>query len=330
MFHASRACCFSGGTLPAGSTAVRPADRAGLGEAPPQHPSARRRDREQDRAIGPMPRLPTTIGAARSVFRSPEIRARVLDLGSDHAVLDVIVDQPHGLHEGIHRGRSGEFPASFLELVRQRNRLHRDRRCLWSRTAPAIGFVPPHEGSKRALACDKLLRAPRVVDDGLDLSPMANDALVLEQSSDVAPGEARNRIEIEVVEGCTKILALRQDGAPAQSRLKAFQAQFLEQTMIVTDRKASFGIVVAEKLRRGTAPAAAQCSTGPTIVLLICVSMHQGHGAVGHAKMDFSRSSTLDGLISRISARTIPSATNGSAFTLSCRSGIELLCATIP
>jgi len=39
------------GRLPAGSPAVRAADRADLGEASPQHPSPRRRDGEQNRAI---------------------------------------------------------------------------------------------------------------------------------------------------------------------------------------------------------------------------------------------------------------------------------------
>ena len=48
-----------------------------------------------------------------SAPRSPERLARALDFGSDHAIHNVIVDQPQ--HEGIDRGRSDEFPALLLE-----------------------------------------------------------------------------------------------------------------------------------------------------------------------------------------------------------------------
>ena len=53
-------------------------------------------------------------GAMASALWSPEILARALNLGSDHAVLNMIVDQPHCLHEGVNRGRSDEFPALFF------------------------------------------------------------------------------------------------------------------------------------------------------------------------------------------------------------------------
>src|SRR6185369_2412290 len=95
-----------------------------------------------------------------------------------------------------------------------------------------------------------------------DLPAMADDARILEQTFDVAPGETRDPVEIEVVEGCTEVLALGQNGAPAQSGLEAFQTQLLEQAMIVTDGETPFGVVIAEKLRRGGAPAAARLAIG--------------------------------------------------------------------
>src|ERR1051326_7543361 len=206
----------------------------------------------------------------------------------------MIVDQSHGLHEGMDGGRSDERPAALLELFRQRDRLRGGRRSLRSRVAPGVRLVAPHEDRQRALACDEFLRAPGIVDDGFDLSPMANDALVLQQSDDVAPGEARDRIEIEIMEGGTKVLALRQDGAPAQSRLEAFEAQFLEQATIVADREAPFGIVVAEELRRGTAPAAAWLFIGADDRCAHLRFDGPDAGRGGHARMDFSRSSTRD------------------------------------
>ena len=59
------------------------------------------------------------------------------------------------------------------------------------------------------------------------------------------------------MEGRAEVLALGEDGAPAQSGLKTLQTQFLEQAMIITDRETPFGVVIAEELRCGTAPAAA-------------------------------------------------------------------------
>ncbi len=96
-----------------------------------------------------------------------------------------------------------------------------------------------------------------IVDDRLDLAAMADDAFILEQAVDVALGETRYPAEIEIMEGGAEVLALGQNGAPAQSGLKTLQTQFLEQAMIITDREPPFGIVIAEKLRCSTAPAAA-------------------------------------------------------------------------
>src|SRR5258706_9613850 len=49
-----------------------------------------------------------------------ELPARALDFGSHHTALDVVVDQSHGLHEGVHGRRSDELPALLLQLFRQR------------------------------------------------------------------------------------------------------------------------------------------------------------------------------------------------------------------
>jgi hypothetical protein len=91
---------------------------------------------------------------------------------------------------------------------------------------------------------------------------MADDAFILEQAFDVALAKARYPVKIEIMERGAEVLALGQDGAPAQSGLKTLQTQFLEQAMIIADREAPFGIVIVEKLRCGAAPVAACFAIG--------------------------------------------------------------------
>ncbi len=69
--------------------------------------------------------------------------------------------------------------------------------------------------------------------------------------------EARNSVEVEAMEGCSKVLPLGQNRAPAQSGLKPLQAQFLEQALIVIRWEPPFGVVIAEKLRGAATPTAA-------------------------------------------------------------------------
>ena len=87
---------------------------------------------------------------------------------------------------------------------------------------------------------------------------MADDACILEQTIEVALGEARYPVEVKIMEDCPEVLALSEDGAPTQPRLKPLQAKFLKQAIIVADWEAPFSIVIAEKFWRGNAPAASR------------------------------------------------------------------------
>ena len=115
----------------------------------------RRLDRHLRRA-GPRQRIAAPLSWR---LRSLEFLACALDLRPDHAVLDVVVDQPHRLHEGIDRGRPDELPALLLELLRQRDGFRRRRRRLRSCAALAVGFVAPDEGGQRAFPLDQFARA---------------------------------------------------------------------------------------------------------------------------------------------------------------------------
>src|SRR5690606_19439517 len=121
-----------------------------------------------------------------------------------------------------------------------------------------VRLVTPDEGGQRAFPLDEFAGASRVVDDGLDLAAVADDAFVIEQPVDVALGEARYPIEIETMKRHAEILALGKDGSPAQTRLEGLQADFLEQAAIIVDRKAPFRVVVIEELGSRRAPAAAR------------------------------------------------------------------------
>ena len=158
-----------------------------------------------------------------SAPRSPETLACALNFGPDYTVLNMIVDQPHSLHEGIHRGGSDEFPTQLFQILRQSKRFRRGRGSLRFRKLFHVWFITPDEGCQRAFPFDELPGLPRIVDDRLDLATVADDPFVLEQTSEVAPGEARYPVEIEIMEGGAEILALGENGAPTQSGLKALQ-----------------------------------------------------------------------------------------------------------
>src|SRR6266496_1267596 len=194
--------------------------------------------------------------------RSLETLARALDFASDHAVRDMIVDQPHCLHESIHRGGSHEFPAQLFQILRQGKRLRRGRGSLRLRKLLHVRFVTPDEGCQRAFPFDELPGLSGIIDDCLDLAAVSNDPFVFEQTIEVALGEACDPVKVEIVEGGAEILALGEDGAPTQSGLKTFETQFLEQAIIIADRKTPFSVVIGQKLRGRSAPAATSFAVG--------------------------------------------------------------------
>ena len=140
----------------------------------------------------------------------------------------MIIDQSHGLHEGIHRGGSDEFPAQLFQILRQSKRFRRGRGSLRFRKLLHVWFVTPDEGCQRAFPFHDLPGPPGIIDGCLDLAAVADDSFVFEQTIKVALGEVRYPVKIEIMEGGAEIPALGEDGAPAQSGLKTLQTQFLE------------------------------------------------------------------------------------------------------
>src|SRR5581483_5133617 len=88
---------------------------------------------------------------------------------------------------------------------------------------------PPDVVSKRWELCLNLQKRPGIADGGGDLEAVANDARVDQQLFDLSLAVAGDSFGIKAIEGTAKILALRQDSLPTQSRLGSFQYQEFEQ-----------------------------------------------------------------------------------------------------
>ena len=112
-------------------------------------------------------------------------------------------------------------------------------------------------GEAAALALD-LQHARRVVDGRFDLAAMADDAGIGQQTFNVVPIEARHALRIEAGKRRAEVLALAQDGQPAQARLEAFEAELLEQAHVIADRPPPLVVVVVRVVGQVLLPGAAQ------------------------------------------------------------------------
>ena len=83
-----------------------------------------------------------------------------------------------------------------------------------------------------------------------------------QKTLDVARRETRDLVESEVRECGAEVIALREDRSPAQAGLEAFEAQLLEQPLVVVHREAPVRVVVCHVLRRGRTPVAALLAVG--------------------------------------------------------------------
>jgi hypothetical protein len=86
---------------------------------------------------------------------------------------------------------------------------------------------------------------------------MTHDRRVGQEPLDVLLAEPRHLLEVETVEGAPEALPLSQDRQPRESGLEAFEAELLEQPLIVGDREAPFRVVVGAVLGCRVGPEAA-------------------------------------------------------------------------
>ena len=178
----------------------------------------------------------------------------------------MIVDEAHGLHEGVDRGRTDKTPAAFLQVLRDRRRrvclAERAQRIVIELRRSRIGarLPRPEIGGKRTEFLPQFEGAPGVVDRRVDLAAMPNDPGVLHQPLDVGLVEFGDPLEVEACEGGAEILTLAQDRQPRKAGLEAFKADFLEQARIGVNRTAPFVVVIGEVIVLVVVPEAAQVS----------------------------------------------------------------------
>src|SRR5690606_37625126 len=133
-----------------------------------------------------------------------KVRAGLLDARSRGAAFEVIVDQPHGLHERVDGRRSDEAKAATREILGQRGRLGRaaelHERGLGHALGSAawLGLEAPHVGGERAKLVGERDSLLGVVQRGLDLAAVADDAGIVEQLGGARGGApARDLLKVE-------------------------------------------------------------------------------------------------------------------------------------
>lgn len=75
-------------------------------------------DRRRDRVVysGSIAGLVSPTGSHIAHARGRELLSGPVDLFPHHAIVCMVVDQSHGLDEGVHGGRADELPASPLQV----------------------------------------------------------------------------------------------------------------------------------------------------------------------------------------------------------------------
>jgi len=109
-----------------------------------------------------------------------------------------------------------------------------------------VGLPSPDVAVQGAELVDDLDCAGGIVDGGVDLPAVADDAGVAEQAVDVGRPEPGDDPGVEVGEGAPEVVALAQDRQPRQTGLEALEADLLEQPVIVMDVPSPLVIVVGD------------------------------------------------------------------------------------
>ena len=182
------------------------------------------------------------------------------------AAEQVVVDQPHGLHEGIHDGGSHELEAALLEIPAQGLGLGGHGRHLVG-AGPVVhprlaAAGAPQVGVEAAEGLLDGQEGPGVAHRRGHLEPVAHHPGVLEDRRAAFRAEPGHRRRIEAGEGPAVGLPLAQDRDPAEPGLGPLQDQHLEQPAVVVQRHPPLQVVVRHVERIDPAPAAADRRLG--------------------------------------------------------------------
>src|SRR5262249_23336090 len=192
------------------------------------------------------------------------------DLPVTKAVDEVVIDHTDGLHVRVNDRRAYEAEGPALEVLAHGVRLGAVRRDLL-RLAPAVldratvdeAPLVGVEAAELLLDVEKRLR---VLDRRFDLRPVAHDARVRQQRRDLPLVVAGDLPWIEAVEGAPVGVALAEDRAPAQPRLRPLEDEELEEDAILVHGDAPFLAVVGEVERIGARPGASFLRGGNAVL----------------------------------------------------------------
>jgi len=165
----------------------------------------------------------------------------------------VIVDHADGLHEGVTDGGTHEAEAAGFQVLAQRIRFRGACRKL-ARRRPmvllrAAAYELPHVTVERAEFPLHGEKRGRVGNCGRDLQPVAHNPSVAQKRPHFTLVVARDLRRIEPIERPPVILALVENRLPAQTRLRTFEDQELEEHAVAVHRLAPLVIVVLDHQR---------------------------------------------------------------------------------
>src|SRR5258708_4720954 len=162
----------------------------------------------------------------------------------------MIVDEAHRLHEGVDGRRADKRPAAALQVLAERGRFRRrpeahqrvPRDATRARLPPR--FPLPDVAGQRSMFGAQIHRAPGVVDRGLDLAAVPDNAAVAEEPSDIAGTKSGHARNVEVSERAAELVTLPENREPTQPGLKPFKTHLLEQPIVVSDGDPPLVIIV--------------------------------------------------------------------------------------
>ena len=91
----------------------------------------------------------------------------------------------------------------------------------------------------------------------------------LSRRVDVARRETRDAVEVEALERGAEVVALGEDGPPAQAGLEALETQLLEQAPVIVHRKSPFGVVIGEVVGQPRHQRQRSLLSGPGAVVIM-------------------------------------------------------------
>ena len=176
----------------------------------------------------------------------------ILNFFPEVAALEVIVDDAHGLHEGVSGGGADEFPAAFFEIFGESNGFGGGgvfQGIVEGVAGGAVGGVRAkfcEVGMEGAKFCAEFEGAGGVMDNGFDFSTVAHDSGIGEKAGAVEGVESGYFFEVEAGEGLAEVFAFTEDGDPGEAALECFEGEFFVEAEVIGHRAAPFLVVVFE------------------------------------------------------------------------------------